>query len=181
MLHSFMTSGSKAELTYKSVSVEQSILCTELLFPCEMSHWRLQELGNSCAENPCCRWPFSQSLLCCCRTYTTLISQMKGKGRLQQVIDWCGGPFFDGCIVFDECHKAKNFVPGKEAQSTKVSTVTPPAVTFAYENHPDMQAGVLSMWTSRAYSHLDASAYKLLCLRSSRKHSQSYSKSKPAG
>ena len=23
--------------------------------------------------------------------------------------------------VFDECHKAKNFVPGKEAQSTKVA------------------------------------------------------------
>ena len=59
------------------------------------------------------------------RTYTTLISQMKGKGRLQQVVDWCGGPSFDGCIVFDECHKAKNFVPGKEAQSTKVSTYLP--------------------------------------------------------
>lgn len=56
-----------------------------------------------------------------CRTYTTLISHVKGKGRLQQVVDWCGGPSFDGCIVFDECHKAKNFVPGKEAQSTKVS------------------------------------------------------------
>ncbi|DBA97285.1 hypothetical protein WJX77_012218 [Trebouxia sp. C0004] len=55
-------------------------------------------------------------------TYTTLISQMKGKGRLQQVIEWCGGPSFDGCIVFDECHKAKNFVPGKEAQSTKVAS-----------------------------------------------------------
>jgi hypothetical protein len=27
---------------------------------------------------------------------------------------------WDGVIVFDECHKAKNFAPGKEAQSTKV-------------------------------------------------------------
>lgn len=61
------------------------------------------------------------SCLSLCRTYTTLISHVKGKGRLQQVVDWCGGPAFDGCIVFDECHKAKNFVPGKEAQSTKVS------------------------------------------------------------
>jgi hypothetical protein len=26
---------------------------------------------------------------------------------------------WDGVIVFDECHKAKNFAPGKEAQSTK--------------------------------------------------------------
>ncbi len=60
-----------------------------------------------------------------CRTYTTLISQMKGKTRLQQVVDWCGGSTFDGCIVFDECHKAKNFVPGKEAQSTKVSITFP--------------------------------------------------------
>ena len=58
-----------------------------------------------------------------CRTYTTLISHVKGKGRLQQVVDWCGGPSYDGCIVFDECHKAKNFVPGKEAQSTKVSVL----------------------------------------------------------
>ena len=105
------------------------------------------------------------------RTYSTLISAggkaVKG-GRLQQVIDWAGGPNFDGVIVFDECHKvhlsdlvecrhlhwssiahvcftegflrcrwpvdrisrteslvvapqAKNFTPGAEAQSTKVS------------------------------------------------------------
>ena len=56
------------------------------------------------------------------RTYSTLIgSGAKGKcSRLQQVIDWVGGPSFDGCIVLDECHKAKNFVPGKEGQSTKV-------------------------------------------------------------
>jgi hypothetical protein len=27
---------------------------------------------------------------------------------------------WDGVLVFDECHRAKNFVPGKEAQSTKV-------------------------------------------------------------
>ena len=27
---------------------------------------------------------------------------------------------WDGVLVFDECHKAKNFAPGMEAQSTKV-------------------------------------------------------------
>ena len=93
-------------------------------------------------------------LLQSCRTYSTLIGQGRGsKTRLQQVVDWVGGPDFDGCLVFDEvshstqalqqsyasvhllncffalnevfdmrmqCHKAKNFVPGKEAQSTKV-------------------------------------------------------------
>ncbi len=31
-------------------------------------------------------------------TYSSLIA----KGRLQQVIDWCGGAAFDGCLVFDE-------------------------------------------------------------------------------
>lgn len=54
-------------------------------------------------------------------TYHTLISPGKGKTRLQQVIDWVGGPQFDGVIVFDEAHKAKNFVPGAEGKSTKVS------------------------------------------------------------
>ncbi|GIL61313.1 hypothetical protein Vafri_15702 [Volvox africanus] len=73
-------------------------------------------------------------------TYSTLISQVKGRSRLQQVIDWLvfgagtnGGPTagdgaasalssWDGLIVLDECHKAKNFVPGKEAASTKVAS-----------------------------------------------------------
>ena len=45
---------------------------------------------------------------------------MKGHSRLQQVLDWVGGSEFDGCLVFDESHKSKNFMPGKEAQSTKV-------------------------------------------------------------
>lgn len=31
--------------------------------------------------------------------------------RQQQLVDWCGGPNFDGCLIFDECHKAKHFVP----------------------------------------------------------------------
>jgi P-loop containing NTP hydrolase pore-1 len=37
------------------------------------------------------------------RTYSTLISVVKGRSRLQQVVDWVGGPDnFDGCIFFDE-------------------------------------------------------------------------------
>ncbi|XP_064639306.1 uncharacterized protein LOC135494911 [Lineus longissimus] len=62
-------------------------------------------------------------------TYATLVSSVqRGTGtnatkhsRLQQLIDWCGGRDFDGCLIFDECHKAKNFVPGKESASTKVA------------------------------------------------------------
>ena len=42
-------------------------------------------------------------ILCCCRTYSTLIGQGKGsKTRLQQVVDWVGGREFDGCLIFDE-------------------------------------------------------------------------------
>ncbi|XP_031566399.1 protein FORGETTER 1-like [Actinia tenebrosa] len=36
-------------------------------------------------------------------------------------MDWCGGEAFDGCLIFDECHKAKHFIPGKEENSTKVA------------------------------------------------------------
>ena len=52
-------------------------------------------------------------------TYATLVSSVNRSGgigstkssRLQQLVDWCGGHSFDGCMVFDECHKAKNFLP----------------------------------------------------------------------
>jgi hypothetical protein len=54
-------------------------------------------------------------------TYATLISASasKTKTRLQQLVNWCGGSTFDGCLIFDECHKAKNYVPGQESKSTK--------------------------------------------------------------
>ena len=32
--------------------------------------------------------------------------------RMDQLIKWCGGAAFDGCIIFDECHKAKNYREG---------------------------------------------------------------------
>ncbi|KAK3094762.1 hypothetical protein FSP39_005887 [Pinctada imbricata] len=62
-------------------------------------------------------------------TYATLVSSVQKGGalstarqsRLQQLVNWCGGEEFEGCLVFDECHKAKNFVPGKEQASTKVA------------------------------------------------------------
>ncbi|GAB4817714.1 hypothetical protein N2152v2_004760 [Parachlorella kessleri] len=54
-------------------------------------------------------------------TYSTLVSSLRGRSRLQQLADWLGGPGFEGCIVLDECHKAKNFSI-KESQSTKVAT-----------------------------------------------------------
>ncbi|XP_064227271.1 protein strawberry notch homolog 2 isoform X3 [Aotus nancymaae] len=50
-------------------------------------------------------------------TYSALIGESQAGGqhrtRLRQILDWCGEAF-EGVIVFDECHKAKN------ASSTKM-------------------------------------------------------------
>ena len=46
--------------------------------------------------------------------------QARGSSRLSQLVAWCGGPAFDGCLLFDECHKAKNWT-GKEETSSKVA------------------------------------------------------------
>lgn len=56
-------------------------------------------------------------------TYSALIgesSQASGKykTRLKQLIDWCGEDF-DGCIIFDECHRAKNLCPVGSSKPTK--------------------------------------------------------------
>ncbi|KNC85025.1 hypothetical protein SARC_02779 [Sphaeroforma arctica JP610] len=37
-------------------------------------------------------------------TYATLARP----ARLEEIIKWCGGDTFDGCLIFDESHKAKN-------------------------------------------------------------------------
>ncbi|XP_024114762.1 protein strawberry notch homolog 2 isoform X2 [Oryzias melastigma] len=50
-------------------------------------------------------------------TYSALIGESQAGGqhrtRIKQILDWCR-PDFDGVIIFDECHKAKN------ATSTKM-------------------------------------------------------------
>ncbi|PSS06282.1 Protein strawberry notch like [Actinidia chinensis var. chinensis] len=52
-------------------------------------------------------------------TYSSLIaSSEKGRSRLQQIVQWCG-PEYDGLLIFDECHKAKNLVPEAGGQSTR--------------------------------------------------------------
>ncbi|XP_024977453.1 protein FORGETTER 1 isoform X5 [Cynara cardunculus var. scolymus] len=52
-------------------------------------------------------------------TYSSLIaSSEKGRSRLQQLVQWCGLDY-DGLIVFDECHKAKNLVPEAGGQPTR--------------------------------------------------------------
>ncbi|GAU91147.1 hypothetical protein RvY_03461-2 [Ramazzottius varieornatus] len=56
-------------------------------------------------------------------TYSALIGKTNAKGRqktrLDQLIEWCGNKF-DGVIVFDESHKAKNLYPSSDkTKSTK--------------------------------------------------------------
>ncbi|KAK1374202.1 Protein strawberry notch like [Heracleum sosnowskyi] len=52
-------------------------------------------------------------------TYSTLIaSSANGRSRLKQLVQWCGKDY-DGLIVFDECHKAKNLVPEAGVQPTR--------------------------------------------------------------
>lgn len=56
-------------------------------------------------------------------TYSALIGESnssagKYKSRLKQLLQWCGEDF-DGCIVFDECHKAKNLCPTGSSKPTK--------------------------------------------------------------
>lgn len=45
------------------------------------------------------------------------------QSRLQQLIDWCGGEHFSGCLIFDECHKAKHFVPVRDLYRINVDLV----------------------------------------------------------
>ncbi|CAF0810608.1 unnamed protein product [Rotaria sp. Silwood1] len=59
-------------------------------------------------------------------TYPSLISEsqntstkVKYNSRMKQLIQWLGGEEFDGVIVFDECHKAKNLAPSPTAKSSK--------------------------------------------------------------
>ncbi|RNA44326.1 strawberry notch -like protein, partial [Brachionus plicatilis] len=59
-------------------------------------------------------------------TYSSLIGESQQKtenkkysSRLEQLFQWLGGEAFDGVIVFDECHKAKNLVPIGSAKPTK--------------------------------------------------------------
>ena len=51
-------------------------------------------------------------------TYSLLISERSGaakveRARLQQVVEWCGGDTFEGALILDECHRAKNMGSNK--------------------------------------------------------------------
>lgn len=49
--------------------------------------------------------------------------------RLSQIVEWLGGEQFDGALVFDECHKAKNCIAkqgdkGRRQSESKTSRVS---------------------------------------------------------
>jgi len=53
-----------------------------------------------------------------------------GEGsRLQQIVEWLGGESFEGALVFDECHRAKNCIAkqaamGRNQNESKTSKVS---------------------------------------------------------
>lgn len=57
-------------------------------------------------------------------TYSSLVSGMSGQrgkrkqSRLEQLVMWCGGESFNGLLIFDECHRAKNYKEGQEENSS---------------------------------------------------------------
>ena len=56
-------------------------------------------------------------------TYRTLIGTATGnKTRLKQLVAWCDGEDFDGLILLDECHKAKNILLDADGNAQKVGT-----------------------------------------------------------
>ncbi|XP_057295690.1 protein strawberry notch homolog 1-like [Hydractinia symbiolongicarpus] len=59
---------------------------------------------------------------CIFSTYSALIGETSGKARfksrLDQLLHWCGKDF-DGVIILDECHKAKNLMPVGSSKPTK--------------------------------------------------------------
>lgn len=53
-------------------------------------------------------------------TYTLLATESDQSSRLDQLMNWCGDDF-DGCLIFDECHKAKNATTTQRS-ATKTAT-----------------------------------------------------------
>jgi hypothetical protein len=46
-----------------------------------------------------------------------------GQSRLDQIVAWLGAGF-DGCVVFDECHKSKNLIPTAGGVASRTGTAS---------------------------------------------------------
>nr|CAB3488213.1 unnamed protein product [Digitaria exilis] len=70
-------------------------------------------------------------------TYSSLIaSSERGRSRLQQLVQWCGHEF-EGLLVFDECHKAKNLIPDAGSQPTRTGKAV-----LEIQNHNSMNSSI---------------------------------------
>lgn len=79
-------------------------------------------------------------------TYQSLIARNKSnESRLDQIVTWCAAATdaddadaFDGCVVFDEAHRAKNLVPQTEkTQGRSTGSKTAEAVTALQAHLPN--------------------------------------------
>ncbi|CAL8469508.1 g9049 [Coccomyxa elongata] len=52
--------------------------------------------------------------------------------RLDKIVEWCGGASFDGALVFDECHKAKNCVANNHGEQNITATGATEASNLGY-------------------------------------------------
>lgn len=91
-------------------------------------------------------------------TYSMLVASKKRtsrnpRTRFEQIVDWIRGPDpsikFDGVIVFDECHAAKNLDPG-----SKSSTKTGEAVLKLQEMFPEARIVYASATGASEPKHL---------------------------
>jgi hypothetical protein len=60
-------------------------------------------------------------------TYSSLVAKRHGasgnnfSSRLDQIVAWLGADF-EGCVVFDECHKSKNLIPSAGGTASRTGT-----------------------------------------------------------
>jgi hypothetical protein len=99
-----------------------------------------------------CRIP--QGVIFC--TYSCLISgRLSAEGtsqsRLQQLVNWCGGDDYDGVLVFDECHKAKNL---GSLGGTKSATKAALAVVEIQRRLPNARIVYVSATVANTLSHM---------------------------
>ncbi|XP_033106947.1 protein strawberry notch-like isoform X2 [Anneissia japonica] len=62
-------------------------------------------------------------------TYSSLIRESRGnnESRINELVQWCGGLDYDGPIILDECHKAKNLSTKTSAKVIELQKRLPKA------------------------------------------------------
>ena len=100
----------------------------------------VQELDNETKATGLSR-DFQEGILF--TTYSMLVSSSGKYDRFEQIIDWFGeGEDGNGCLIFDECHKAKNSGhtsggAGKKSSNSDNGSLTAKAVREIQERCPE--------------------------------------------